>query len=358
MLETALAQMPVARYTIRARADTERDLARVRREVDAYESGEKRRDYLRAAQPYLQLYQSLSRVGGDPGATSDEVHRSLARLAEQHLSVPMRRRSDLERTVRVATQRDEARVSAHSLVDEFMSAQHGAAPPVHLNHADLCADCHTALVRVQDSTLMCPHCGITVHTQEATTQSVAFNDERTYSKFQYKQDQHFRDHLRRVSQARDVDTTEICDLVMQDLHRQGVRPESLKFGQVRALVDKHDKKRWAPHAVRIWCDLTGQPVPQVTPDERERLCARFTLMAPVLIDLAPNRTNMASYPYLIRKFCVLEGFFHLVPFFPVPKGKANLQKLEVLFHRACDRLGWPFVAYEDEQRVPGLAPFV
>ena len=347
-----LDRMPNTRCTIRSRNDAERELRKVESDIDEYSSGAKKRAYLCAAQPYLQAYQKIAHV--DDKRPMEEISRSLARFTKQQLTAPFRRRSNLERTIRVASQTDQT-TSAHSLMDEFMSSSHGSSPPVYMNHVDLCPECTKPLCKEADNTLACSECGYTIHTQDANVQNVSYNDERNFGKFQYNQAGHFREHLKKISSIKtDVDVSEPCRLVMAQLLADGVPTEGVSFNRVRTIVEGIEKKRWTQHAVRIWCDITGQPKPTVSAEERGRLSHRFMMVASLFSELAPDRCNMASYPFLIRKFCVLEGFYHLVPFFPVPKGQSNRENLETIFRELCQKVNWPYISYEDESDIPEL----
>lgn len=342
-------EVQTGRCFIRRRRDTERELRQVQEEIMAFTSGRKKREYLLMAQPYLCMFQ---KVKSDDHAIT-ELQKSLARLTEQHFSTtPFRKRTKLERTIQMAD--GDKSLTHGSLTDEFMASVHGCAPPVYINQCDICPHCDMVLKRESENTLVCEECGITILTQDSSLQGGTQGEsERQTNKMQYKQEQHFRDKLKMISNVKvtcDISATIVG--VQNEIQKCKVPADnghSLRL--VRQLIEKTNRKHSA-FAIPIWCAVTGNPIPIVTNEERNVLCQLFAQFAAEFEHVKKSeqivRKNMLSYPYLIHKFCVKEKYRHLAPFFAVQKCDANLVKIENLCKKTYARLGWPFVSYVDE----------
>lgn len=351
-LESEVAAIKEGRCYIRQRRDLERELQQIRDEIHSYSSGSKKREYLTLAQPYLQLF---LKVQSDNQAVS-ELERSLARLTEQEFTTtPFRKRSKLERSVQMA--RSDQEFTHGTLTDEFMASVHGCAPPVYINQFDICPECDKILKRESENTLICEECGATILTQESSIQTSSRPEAETQTnKVQYKQEQHCRDKLKMISVVKvpcDISATVVA------VQQATLGKIPTEIGPSLRIIREHIQivnKKHAKYAIPIWCAVTGNPVPVVSAEEKNVLCAMFTEFATefskVIKDLKEteniDRKNMLSYPYVIHKFCIKKKYYHLAPFFSVQKCDNNLVRIEYLYEKTSRRLKWEFVPYDLE----------
>ena len=332
------------RHTIRATKDLERELADLVFEKDRYESGAKRREYLANAKSYLEQYHSSS----DEHARGN-VADSLVRLAEDQTPIRFRKRSDLTRTIRMASLTNDRGVEQHSLHDEFLSEFHGHCPPVYIAHGDFCVNCdNVQLQRDTDATLICPQCGASVVVYDATASAVSWGDDMDYASFQYKRVNHFHEWLNTSMAKQCVDIPDdVLQSVMQRLAREKIRPEQIDAACVRNVLKELKLRKYYEHSLLLSCRLTGRSPPRLSPAQEEQLKSLFSkIQAPferVRDKLAPDRKNFLSYSYVLYKFCELLGLDEFRENFALLKGKDKLHKQDVLFKAICEELDWAFV---------------
>ena len=185
-LHTSLS-LQQGRHKIRLIKDLEAELHILEKDKEAILLGSKRREYLAKSEDYLKQYEKSN----DDSARGN-ISDSVVRLADTQNPVRYRKRSDLCRTIRMASRNlNDRDVEKHSIHDEFLSEFHGFVPPVYIAHGDLCPNCNIPLRREQESSLVCSQCGFNLQFQDAVSANVSWSDEMDYVSFQYKRANHF-----------------------------------------------------------------------------------------------------------------------------------------------------------------------
>ncbi len=331
------------RHKIRLLKDLYKELDELQQEKKRFELGIKKREYLADSEPYLIQYKN-SKDDNARGNISDSV----VRLAETQNPVRYRKRSDLTRTIRMASREGGDRgIEKHSLKDEFLSEFHGHAPPVYISHGDLCPNCDTQLERESDSSLVCSRCGVSVQVQDAVSTNVSWNDEMDYVSFQYKRANHFCEWVNTSMAKQNCEIPkDIIDNCMKRLAREKILPEQIDAARIRQVLKELKLRKYYEHSLLIACRLTGKTPPRITPEQEEELRNMFAQMQEpfeqVRDKLFPERKNFLSYSYILFKFCEILGLQDFKQNFTLLKGRDKLHKQDQIFRAICQKLNWSF----------------
>ena len=341
-LKTTLDLQP-GRHKLRLLKDLNKELNELKQEEQRFELGIKRREYLADSEPYLKQYKNSN----DDNARGN-ISDSVVRLAELQNPARYRKRSDLTRTIRMASREGGDRgIEKHSLKDEFLSEFHGHAPPVYISHGDLCPNCDTQLERESDSSLVCSRCGVSVQVQDAVSTNVSWNDEMDYVSFQYKRANHFCEWVNTSMAKQNCEIPkEIIDDCMKRLAREKISPEQIDAPRVRQVLKELKLRKYYEHSLLIACRLTGKTPPRITPEQEEELRNMFAQMQEpfeqVRDKLFPERKNFLSYSYILFKFCEILGLQDFKQNFTLLKGRDKLHKQDQIFRAICQKLNWSF----------------
>lgn len=331
------------RHKIRLLNDLERELKTLCQEREDHVNGVKKRRYLAESEKYLKEYNS-TRDDNARGNISD----SLVRLADTQTPFRYRKRSDLLRTIRMASLDKKSRGSEkHSIRDEFLGEFHGFAPPVYLAHGDICPFCNEQLKRETDFSLICQSCGVNMQIQDATSNAVSWNDDMDYVSFQYKRANHFCEWVNTSMAKQNCDVPiQVLRDCMNRLAREKVKPEQIDSIRIRQVLKELKLRKYYEHSLLISCRLTGKTPPRISPDQEEELRVMFAQMQEpfeqVREKLFPERKNFLSYSYILFKFCEILGLDEFKQNFQLLKGRDKLHKQDQIFRAICEKLNWSF----------------
>ena len=283
--------------------------------------GSKRREYLANSEQYLKQYEKSN----DDSARGN-ISDSIVRQVDTQNPIRYRKRSDLCRTIRMASRNlNDRGVEKHSIRDEFLSEFHGFVPPVYISHGDLCPNCDIPLRREQESSLVCPQCGVNLQIQDAVSANVSWSDEMDYVSFQYKRANHVFEWVNTSMAKQNCEIpTEILQSCMQKLAREKVQPHQIDASRIRQILKELKLRKYYEHSLLITCRLTGKSPPRITPEQEEQLRVMFAQMQEPFEDvrdkLFPDRKNFLSYSYILFKLCEILGLGDFKHNFTLLKG--------------------------------------
>ena len=239
----------------------------------------KKRRYLAESEKYLKEY-NLTRDDNARGNISD----SLVRLADTQTPFRYRKRSDLLRTIRMASLDKKSRGSEkHSIRDEFLGEFHGFAPPVYLAHGDICPFCNEQLKRETDFSLICQSCGVNVQIQDATSNAVSWNDDMDYVSFQYKRANHFCEWVNTSMAKQNCDVPiQVLRDCMSRLAREKVKPEQIDSIRIRQVLKELKLRKYYEHSLLISC-IDAEDVRHLALQELRDRPAFTVSLAPVIV---------------------------------------------------------------------------
>jgi hypothetical protein len=164
--------------------------------------------------------------------------------------------------------------------------------------------------------------------------------------YMYKRTNHFLDHLKRV-QAKESTSIPpaILNAVQNELLKEGIAIGNPRVTttKVRSILKKLRLQKFYNHVFAITSHLSGRDPPHLTPMQEEKLLAMFqAIQGPFQRHCPPERTNMISYSYVLRKLVQILGWTHLIDYFPLLKSRHKVYSQDCIWRNICDEVGFPF----------------
>ena len=240
--------------------------------------------------------------------------------------------------------------------DELMTLMKEDAPELSIIRVqnDMCDTCEEAMVVMASEARMgCPVCSRTKPYMQATSAQIPYGEEVEFSSFSYKRKNHLRERLN-VTQAKENAEVPIhvINRVMEHLHSKlGVRSkDKITTKHIRQSLRELEMRGRYEHTMQIFVSITGKRPPRLTTFQEDQLCLMFDAMqAPFKKHQPEDRKNFLSYPHCLHKFCQILGYDHLLPYFPLLKGKEKCKKQDEIFKKICVDLDWEFIASDDNE---------
>ena len=237
------------------------------------------------------------------------------------------------------------------LINEFMTEIEGEPPLIHLNIAsDSCEICGVQMIlSLNGSVIKCPICNNAHSYLDATSASVAYNEEVEFGSFTYKKINHFQEWLNKFQYKESTQVhDEIIAQVMDYFFIRGVDVKKIDQAEVRKALKHYGLNKQYDHAAQIHCRITGVPPMRMTPEQEEKCRLMFQAIQEPFIKwkpkIMPKRRNFLSYSYCLFKFCQLLGYTNFLKCFALLKGKDKLNKQDALFEAICKELDWEFIS--------------
>jgi len=184
--------------------------------------------------------------------------------------------------------------------------------------------------------LVCEHCGshAPYHVSFSYRQSNRSRIlPRLYSNDFYKRCVHFRYWLLRL-QAKERSQIQGSDVDVLRRYLDATRMTPDYWNIKRAMKACHMQKYY-DHVVSVMKELTGYPLLMMTPMQEKTLVKRFMGLQRVYSQIRQERVNMMSYPYLIKKFCELEGWYSAANVIPTLKSQIRIQQQDRIWYYIC-----------------------
>lgn len=331
------------RQKLRIIKDLERELKELQNSIQSRRNLKDYNKYKEKSNDYIQAMKKSK----DTKARGD-IEDSLINISSSQSHQRYRKRSDLDRAIRMASRNEINEVQRHSVVDEFLSDFHGVTPPVYLMHGDLCPSCNEIMKRSDiGGFLVCHSCGVSSVIQDSTSGVVSFSDDIEYANFTYKRGNHFQEWVNTTMAKQNCEIPQdILENIMKILERDRILPEAITARRIRDILKELKLRKWYEHSMLIACLLTGREPPRMTPEMEEKLKLRFSqIQEPFEIfrdQLLPERKNFLSYSYVLFKLCELEGLEDFKQCFSLLKGRDKLYRQDCLWKEICNYLGWTY----------------
>ena len=232
--------------------------------------------------------------------------------------------------------------------------------PVYVCTQNYCpsATCQNVLMNKipTESILSCPQCGLSTPYLDATAAATGHSDERSFSQFAYKRQNHFDNWLKTCQGKESVTVPpEVTRGVCAELYKRRVLIDQITPPLVRDCLktmeyNRGKNRKWYENVVLICSLLTGKPPPRFPPQVEQTLKRLFMKLqkpfesAREAID--PTRKNFLSYSYVAMKLVqLIQGSVdkRWLTAWPVLKGRDKLYKSDRLWAHMMMTLGWKFV---------------
>lgn len=242
------------------------------------------------------------------------------------------------------------------LIREFLSEFENRPAPMYLVQKHVCLSCgDPLLLAINISMLICKRCKYGYPHMDTTTASMAYGDEVELTQFSYKTQHHCDDWIKKFqAKSSKIVERKIIDVVMNWLWDNGHRDKTkITRAMCRLALKKMNLHRYYDHVMQIWCRITGNYPPCMTPEEEDIYRAMFAaIQVPFLKwkdKVEPGRHNFLSYGYVLYKFCQLLGWNQYLQYFSLLKGKDKLRRQDDMWRGICLELGWKFIESKREE---------
>ena len=239
------------------------------------------------------------------------------------------------------------------VMKDAMQEVDGTVPDLKIMPNEICDECDDVMVlESRSSTLVC-WCGNWRHYLDATSSHMAYGEEVEFTAFAYLRMNHYNERLT-YSQAKESTRIELSDIykVMNHLIDIGVTDVNKITMEMTYLAAKKLKMRHVyKQNTQLWCRITGNPPPRMTPEEEEKLRAMFKAVNHLWVKYKPEeRKNFLSYNYCLYKFCEILGLESKKGLYKLLKGDKKLEKQDEIFKKICadKELQWQFIPSKNE----------
>lgn len=221
---------------------------------------------------------------------------------------------------------------------------------------DICRACFNSLVKVYSQGFeVCTDCGNLVSNPEevATCSTSSLGGPvgsnagcRRLTTYMYKRTNHFLDHLKRV-QAKQTSSvkSDVLATVENELKKERIFAGDARITttKVRSILKRLKLQKHYIYVFQITSKLSGKAPPSLTLVQEEKLLEMFqSIQKPFEKHCPPDRTNMLSYSYILRKLTQILGWHDLMDFFPLLKSRTKVYAQDILWRSICADAGFPF----------------
>jgi hypothetical protein len=227
---------------------------------------------------------------------------------------------------------------------------------------DFCEVCLSKDMRVlhSEGSIICGHCGSTAsecyespasmtetHGPSTTMGGKRSDKPRRVSQYIYKRCNHFKFWLSRVQGKETTGVKQgVVEAVRQELAKERIftGDPRVTHDKVRAMLKKLRLTKYYNNAWLITSHLSGTKAPQLTPLQEEKLLSLFhAVQEPFSRHCPPDRVNMLSYSYLLRKMTEALGWHELSWVFPLLKSRQKVYQQDRVWERICADINLPFI---------------
>ena len=222
-----------------------------------------------------------------------------------------------------------------------------ATRPVTLSAFDTCPRCHVTLRYNQTlQQLVCPmpHCDHWKRFADMTSSALLYGEEVQFIQYAYKPETHL-DDIMKLAEASETHVVPMESLVrvMEHLRANGITsPEDITIPMVRRACKAVKVKM--DNSVQIYCRLTGRAPRRMTTFMKDQMRIMFHSAEGAFRRHAAGRTNHLSFPFTLRKYCELLGYWEMLDSLPMLRCASNVVTHDAIMSRVFNDMGWSFAA--------------
>lgn len=209
----------------------------------------------------------------------------------------------------------------------------------------LCRFCLSEDLRIvpAEGVYVCAHCG-TIH--ERPEEGLTHHPLPRMSGNVNKRTNHFKYWLHRIQGVERCSMTpEEEFMIHRELKKRGLDygDQFIDFKMIRSILKTLRMTHLYNHNYFIVKRFTGHAMVEFTSYHEQCLCRMFAeIQTPFANRSHPNRVNMLSYTYLIRKFCEILGWTGIASNLPALKSDARIHAQDTVWRQICEDVGYPF----------------
>lgn len=226
---------------------------------------------------------------------------------------------------------------------------------------DLCRMCYNRDMRInhREGTKICSWCGfITEENVDANEQAsycqsyhmmssnsrVKQKVPRQHSPFTYKRFNHFKEVLLRL-QGKERLTIQAKEMSMieQEIKKRSISHDDLNANTMKHILRYLKLEKYYNHTYNIIRRITGFALITLSQSHYDTLFKMFTKIQRPFQSHAPNRANMISYMYIIKKFCEILEWKEISSCLPHLKSRWKVVQQDNIWRKICKDVGFQFI---------------
>ena len=156
----------------------------------------------------------------------------------------------------------------------------------------------------------------------------------------FKRMSHFRYWLRRLQgQEYTVIPMHVCTLIIQEMRRYPYTEDDLYY-HIKAAMKRLGYQKYYDNIVQVICSYKGRPFVSFKKHHEKELIKMFHDLQKCYH--SHGRVNMIFYPYLIKKFCEIQGWWDVAQSIPMLKSQAKIREQDRIWREMCVILDHPY----------------
>lgn len=249
------------------------------------------------------------------------------------------------------TKRGQTFQAFAQLVEPYLTDPERSRITVNLidTTTDACRECGCVRYVSEPGFVTCTECGVQRPHQDLTRGALNFNDPREEAHtYPYRRSNHFQEWLTQ-SQAKQstVIPDEVMDAIHAEMRKRRLAPGAVDAQKLKSITKELRLNKYYEHIPYLLYKITGKAPFQISAHDEERMKHMFAqIQAPferVLPSVAPQRRNMLSYAFVLRKFAELLELDDVAASFPLLKSREKLGVQDRIWKAICEELDWRFI---------------
>lgn len=228
-------------------------------------------------------------------------------------------------------------------IEDIFNEIYGEKPQVQQRISNKCKNCRIPFSEI-DHQWVCLRCGQV--NEECRSYSNTYEQSLSViPKYEYQRITHFRD---RLMQAQGNQNTilpkHIIELLERELAKHHVDPKDVTPEIIGYILKKLKARKFYEHESLIVSYFTGKTTLKLTQDEEKELITKFLAIQEPFQRCKPkDRKSFLSYKYVIHKLLELMDKEDLASHFPYLKSTDKLCKLDHIWKKICEEVGFVFI---------------
>lgn len=221
--------------------------------------------------------------------------------------------------------------------------------PVNLTHrsSEICSYCNVPVMRdTRVQMNICPKCRTWTSYADDTTAAMLYPDESENVPVKYFRGGHFSEQLTKVMGKEQFHVDQATkDKIGKGLVETGVRdPREITQVEVLVVARAKNLRSCYDHAVSLASMFSGIPPTQLQSYQMiiVRMCYR-ALQKPFDEMADSEQQNFFPTKFVMHKICQIFQWRELFPLFPLLRSKEKVRKMDDLWRKHMEKIGWPFV---------------
>ena len=275
------------------------------------------------------------------------------KIARKQASMPLAKEiTTIDNFFAVATSSPHVKEEDRDVIT-FVSLKKSCLQDVVLLFENRCMQCQSILINDHRyGQVVCPSCGFCTNSiafqgnQDCFVLNASVMVPRRVTTYMYKRTNHFLDHIKRF-QAKETSSLHqnVLDAVENELRKERIfrGDPRVTTTKIRSILKKLRLQKYYNHVFSITAYISGKSPPSLTPLQEEKLLSMFQeIQEPFQRHCPPERTNMISYAYVLRKLSEILGWTQLMDYFPLLKSRQKVYAQDCIWKKICDDVGYPF----------------